>query len=435
MEEKKEDKYTAEQRLAIETTGKTIVSASAGSGKTTVMIEKIIRFIRDGGKVSEILAVTFTKKAASQMKEKLRKALISAINEPNVDSARRQALKEQLEEVSTADISTIHSFCSRLIRTYFYEEVAGVDNAFRVIGGDDADGTALKNGALDELFDEGYANKTDDDFTHLISVYWRKKSDNQLRKNMLSVYEKLRNRADYKETLENMPAYDRATFDNVCEDLHTRLKRKISYYLSLVGEEKSYFDGDDTQMKRCVELENALQEILNTPDYFSACALKKPSFSPKTSSKKDSAEKKAHIERVASLKKKLISIYDDEFSKTGEKEDELQAFITSGRTARAIAKYLLVFDDKYKELKREAGVLDYNDLEHIALKLLSKESVAKALRDKYRYVFVDEYQDVNPVQEEIISKIGGDNGLPYIPATHIFSSFLKRTPAFPHSPF
>ena len=168
-------KYTPEQQAAIQSTGKTIVSASAGSGKTTVMIEKIINLIRSGCDVKSILAVTFTKKAASQMKEKLGKALIKEINTPDVSVDRKRQLKMQLNEVASADISTIHSFCAKFIRSHFY--AADVDNAFRVIGGDDAEGTALKNQALDELLDEGYEEK-DPSFAHLLAVYWRKKSDN-----------------------------------------------------------------------------------------------------------------------------------------------------------------------------------------------------------------------------------------------------------------
>ena len=142
--------FTLEQQAAIDAKGKTIVSASAGSGKTTVMIEKIIRLIQSGCSVDEVLAVTFTKKAAAQMKEKLCNALIKAINAPETDPVKKETLKRQLSEVPNADISTIHSFCAKLIRSHFF--LAGVDNAFHVIGGDDAEGRALKNEALDELF-------------------------------------------------------------------------------------------------------------------------------------------------------------------------------------------------------------------------------------------------------------------------------------------
>ncbi len=407
MEENKKDKFTPEQRQAIDVQGKAIVSASAGSGKTTVMIEKIINIIRDGGKVSEILAVTFTKKAASQMKEKLRKALVAAINEPNIDSARRQALKEQIDEVATADISTIHSFCSRLIRTHFYK--ADVDNSFRVIASDDADGVALKGEALDDLFDEGYAGD-DEDFEHLISVYWHKKSDKNLRKNVLDVYDELRNRADYRAFLKNMNGYDEPLFDNVCADLMGLLKDKAEYYLKMVDEERKYFTpmAAKQQLLLCDDISAYLNDIIFSPDYIAACGLAKPTFTRKSTSKNDSEEKKEHIERLANIKEKVVKIYES-LEKTGDRQTELEAFITSGKTARAIAKFLLKFDDKYSLLKQEKGVLDYGDLEHKALALLDNEEVVKQLRDKYRYVFVDEYQDVNPVQEELISKVAGEN--------------------------
>ncbi len=408
MEERKKDLFTAEQRRAIDAQGKTIVSASAGSGKTTVMIQKIIEWIKSGGKVSEILAVTFTKKAASQMKEKLRKALVAAINENGITAERKRELKGQLEEVATADISTIHSFCARLIRTHFYQ--AGVDSAFRVIGSDDADGTALKNDALNELFDEGYEGQ-DEDFSHLLSVFWRKKSDATLRKNIVEAYDKLRNRADYKGYLSACGNYDEGVFDAVCARLLAKIKDKAAYYLEYVEEERAYFEtlAAAPQLALCEDIQKALEKVMDAPDYFAFCGLEKPSFTRKSSSKKDSPEKKARIERLAAIKDKTVAIYDKDRADTGTREEELQAFIRSGRTARALAKYILSFDEKYAVRKREKGVLDYNDLEHIALALLSDQEVVAELRDKYRYVFVDEYQDVNPVQEEIISKIGGEN--------------------------
>ncbi len=408
MEEKKNSVFTAEQRRAIDARGKTIVSSSAGSGKTTVMIEKIIEWIKSGGKVSEILAVTFTKKAASQMKEKLRKALVAAINERGVSTERKKDLKERLDEVATADISTIHSFCARLIRTYFYR--VGVDNAFRVIGSDDADGTALKNEAINELFDDGYEQK-EEDFSHLLSVYWRKKSDTALRENLLGAYDKLRNRADYKAYLSVCGNYDEPLFERVCADLLATLKDKAAYYLEYVEAERAYFEplAAKPQLSLCEDIQKALENILAVPDYFTACRLEKPSFTRKSSSKKDTPEKKAHIERLAAIKERAAAIYEKELLATGTREEELQAFISSGKTARALAKYILSFDEKYAARKREKGVLDYNDLEHIALSLLSDEEVVKDLQAKYRYVFVDEYQDVNPVQEEIIAKIGGKN--------------------------
>ena len=399
--------FTKEQLAAIEAQGKTIVSASAGSGKTTVMIEKIIRLIKDGCSVKEILAVTFTKKAASQMKEKLSKALIAAINDATVSAAKRKELKSQLAEVASADISTIHSFCSRLIRTHFY--AADVDNAFRVIGGDDAEGLAMKNEALDELLEEGYEQK-DEAFLLLLSVYWRKKSDNTLRQIILSVYEQLRNRADYREYLEKSGEYTEETFASVTSDLLALAKEKAAYYLAFIEEEKYYFTECNAaaQTALATELCELLQDVLRAQDYFEACAVRKPKFTVNRTSKKDGEEKKKHCAKLSALKDKTVKLWE-ELSDTLSKEEELANFLRSGKVAAALKTYLLRFDEKYAALKRERGVLDYADLEHIALHLLQQEEIATETRQKYRYVFVDEYQDVNPVQEAIISLIGDKN--------------------------
>ena len=401
-------RFTQEQLAALQADGKVIVSASAGSGKTTVMIEKIIRLIKDDKLgVDELLAVTFTKKAASQMKEKLTVALMSAINEVGVDEPRRKALKEQLAKVSGADISTIHSFCAKLIRAHFF--AAGVENTFRVIDSDDAEGVALKNEALDDLLEEGYERK-DEDFAWLLSLYWRKKSDNTLRKIITESYEKLRNRADYKEYLTATKGYDEEKFDSVCADLYARFCEKCRYYLNGLETERIYFGiGQSAQHKLLDELMAWVGDLLAAGDYFALAKVEKPKFTANRKTKNMSQEQLLHVERLAFLKERLVKAFENEFAKLRAREVELQSFIRSGKTAEILAKYLLQFDEKYETLKAERGVLDYNDLEHKALALLKDERVAEETREKYRRVFVDEYQDVNPVQEEIITRLSGEN--------------------------
>ena len=399
--------FTKEQIAAIESTGKTLVSASAGSGKTTVMIEKIIRFIKAGGNVSEILAVTFTKKAAAQMKEKLSKALIEAINESDVTPERRAFLKKQLAEVPMADISTIHAFCAKLLRTHFF--AAGVDNNFRIIGSDDAEGTVLQNEALDELLEEGYESG-DEEFSHLLSVYWRKNNDYTLRKIFVSTYDDIRSRADYREYLAKSGDYDEQTFEEICKDLKKKLDEKCRYYRELVEDERAYFSDVEKSPQRaiCDETMGYLEEMIAAPDYFSALRVEKPAFSKNTAKKLDEG-KAFHANRIKFLKERVVDSVESEQKGMGSKAEELEKFLTSARTAKALASYLLRFDEKYGRLKAERGVLDYNDLEHKALALLQGEEVRNEIRGKYAYVFVDEYQDVNPVQEAIVSAVSGEN--------------------------
>ncbi len=398
--------FTKEQLAAIDAKGRVIVSASAGSGKTTVMIEKIIRLITAGVGVDEILAVTFTNKAAAAMKEKLTGALIKEINS-TTDKTRKSNLKRQLAGVTTADISTIHAYCAKLIRTHFF--IAGVDSKFRIISGDDADGKALKNEALDELLFEGYESG-EAEFNYLLSCYWRKKRDSDLRGVFLTCYARLRDRADYREYLErNACGYTQEHFEGVCADLLALFQEKCRYYHDKVKEERAYFTtvgADEVKsLARCNELLTWLEEYAFARDYFAAKEIEKPKLTAKSTSKKHVE----HIERLDLLKKRIVKEYEDEFEGLGSLEEERAHFLSSGRTAAALAKYLLRFDEKYAALKEDRGVLDYNDLEHRALALLKNEEIAKETREKYRYVFVDEYQDVNPVQESILSLLSGDN--------------------------
>lgn len=403
--------FTPEQTRAIEAQGKVIVSASAGSGKTTVMIKKIIDVILDGGRVEDILAVTFTNKAAASMKEKLCKAMIESINDPMVSTKTRNHLKEQLAYVATADISTIHSYCAKIIRSHFY--IAGVDSAFRVIGGEDADGRTLKASALDELLEEGYGSR-DESFEHLLSVYFRKKKDASLRDAILGSYKQLRDRADYRDYLKKTAlGYDESVFDEVSGDLLQLFKEKCQYYYELVEDEYAFFMGMEAespkQLDLCKELMEWLEKGAAAKDYFEARAIEIPKLTSKSTSKKDSAEKKKHIERLAFLRDRVVAAFKNEFKTVQAREEELKNFLATGKTAAALATYLLKFDDKYAERKDERGVLDYNDLEHRALALLNIPEVAEEVRNKHQYVFVDEYQDVNPVQEEIISRLAKDN--------------------------
>lgn len=426
-----EPKFTAEQQAAIDAKGKTIVSASAGSGKTTVMIEKMLGLIRSGVDVSEILAVTYTKKAAAQMKEKLRKKIIKAINEPNVKKEEREWLKKQLSGVVGADVSTVHSFCSKLIKTHFY--AADVGSNFSIISADDADGKALQSRALDELFEDAYESK-DLDFYKLLSVYYRKKKDENLREIITATYNSLRSRDDYIEFLQKSETMNEAVFDRVCTALQKEYLGRLKSVEKLVWEASAYFQAqkdmaDADYERQCNEriaagkkplkrkekkgslplAQEAAEYLLRAFEaktLFELCELS-PTFSKKEAGNM-APDYEAQVERLAFAVSEIKKTVE-KCKKLGTREEELAAFLNAADISRALAKYLLLFDKAYEAQKRDRGVLDYNDLEHIALKLLGREEIAEEMRKKYRYVFVDEYQDVNPVQEKLIRLISGEN--------------------------
>ena len=208
---------TEEQRAAIGARGQAIVSASAGSGKTFVMIERLVALVLGGTDVRNVLAVTFTNKAAAQMRERLRAALLKAIRTADVPTRRR--LKAQLEALPMAEISTIHAFCGRLVRAYFYKTEEGGEGCgpnFRIISADDAEGEELSARAMDEVFEAAYADG-EGVLYPLLSVYFRRKRDTSLRKLLRELYASAREEGGYREKLASMGR--EGAFSAVCSEL------------------------------------------------------------------------------------------------------------------------------------------------------------------------------------------------------------------------
>ncbi len=406
-------KFTPEQRDAIEKQGRVIVSASAGSGKTTVMIQKMINLICDKRiDVTSILAVTYTKKAAASMKDKLRKALVKAINDPATSLADKERLKAQYRLVPLADISTIHSFCAKLIRTHFYATEVG--NRFGIIAEDDANGLEIRARAIENLFEKAYEDK-EEDFLKLLSVYYRRKKDSPLRDVILKTHSAVRTHVDYEQELERSGEDSDESFNAVCDELFAWFAQKCKIYREELSALYGFFEkeaGRKDFADYCGALMDTLNSWLDAGDIFTLATIpwaKLPNF-PKVD-ENDPPELIAASKKLEALRGKIKKQNDkDRGLKTlASREEERRRFSLAMGLAKPLGRYVVRFDKEYARLKNLRGVLDYNDLEHIALGLLLREEIATEMREKYRYVFVDEYQDVNPVQEAIINAVSGKN--------------------------
>lgn len=395
------NKITAEQRAAIDARGKVIVSASAGSGKTFVMIEKLVGAVIAGAGLDSVLAVTFTKKAAAQMKEKLRSALISKIN--GADEVLKARLKNELKKVISADISTIHSLCAKLLRTYFY--VAGVDAGFDIISSDDAVAKELKGRALDAVFERNY-EEGGEDFRLLLDCFMKKRSDNSLKRLVLSAHDKVRSVAHYDRELEKSRGlYTDDGFSAVvarCNEFYKNSLKRLIVAVELFEERFVAAANGEVYSKILAEMKASLAAAAQLGIFAEKLPLsttKKPRVTP------DTAEADGEFKRFRDyITKKYNAVAGD----YGLEADERAAFLKSGGAACAFADLVLQFDREYAQVKRDENKLDYNDLEHLTLALLEDKTVREEISAKYKYVFVDEYQDVNPVQEEIISSFGGE---------------------------
>ena len=407
---------TPEQQAAIDAEGEILISASAGSGKTFVMIEKIISLILSGkADVDSILAVTFTNLAASEMKERLRGALCARISQ-ETDESRRAHLKAQLAEVASADISTLHSFCMNVIRRFFY--AGGMDGNFRVA--EPVETEKLKRRALSAALEEA-AQSPSENFLLLARIFASGRGFSRLGEIVLKAYEKMIVRADYTTFLREIPDfYDETHFfllereafapmqrqaqklETECEKLETELKAMKG--CGLFNEKHAAFVAQRRAFAR---------EILQAKDVFSASRrIKEFAFSSKPTNAKlknaGNEDAMALDNRLAALKTRVDALKKSAVQ-YGEREQERERFFASGKVAAALCELLLAFDERFLQLKRRAGVLDFSDLEQKCLALLEIPSVCEAVKGRYTHIFVDEYQDVNPAQEKILSLIAGKN--------------------------
>ena len=394
------DKFTPEQRRAVtETEGNMLVSASAGSGKTYVMIERLIGIVLDGkAKVSEILAVTFTEAAAAEMKQKL----VSALRKRLIDGGDNSAVRAALDEVPAASISTIHKFCADLLRSCFYE--IGLDPAFKIA--DETAACEIQNAAADKTFSELY-DAGDEDFLYLVRIFRSGRSDAELKKVIKKTAEFALSEKNPEEFLEKCGSSPtEKEFEEIENELAAMLKERAAALLPSfenarevlraagVKKPDEYFDEVAARLKEIV----AASDLVRISAVCSSGVRKAPSVPGDLED-----EKKAFDD----LKKKLGKIFEDgEALLDGGEEAAKAAFLSTERTVKALSRLAILYKNKYDEMKADESLVDFSDLEHLAYKLLTtSENALASVRNKYKYAFCDEYQDVNAVQEAILNLV------------------------------
>lgn len=377
--------------------GNILVSASAGSGKTFVMIKRLIRLISEGkAGVNEILAATFTEAAAADMKEKLKTALLEEIEKGN------DYLAKELTKISTADICTLHSFCGRLIRTYFF--ATGIAPDYKVA--DESEASSLKEESLEETFAEFYA-ENNPDFLTLIDRYRSKRKDQALKSIIKDIYDFCESETEPFKLLsafsENFTESGAKKFIKESENLVVSTAKAVTEeILSLTADcESAGYTAGAGQTSEFLEIvTNIVNGGINKASEYA-----EESAYPKITAKRPPEGKEFLKDRLKAVKERIVSICDYSLN-AGINPEELKSLSEIGNTFKLVVeKYAEIYSRK----KRENNLLDFADLEKFALKALKDSSVREAVRDKYKYVFVDEYQDINGVQEAIISAITNNN--------------------------
>ncbi|MBQ7579389.1 MAG: UvrD-helicase domain-containing protein [Clostridia bacterium] len=398
-------KFTQSQEKAIKLADKNLlVSAGAGSGKTTVMIARIIDLIVNKRiPISNFLVVTFTKASASDMTNKL----ISGLEKCEPDDF----ILQQIEEVGTSDVSNLHSFCARLLKTYFY--VIGLDPSFVVL--DELEMSALKQRAMETLIEE-CLNNADKEMIELADILNKNRKEDALEEVIVNLSKFLNSQINpevwFNENLEK--CYNTNLEKNECAQIINKKAQNVfEYYLSQFSailhkineksDEKLY-----NYVENLVFIAGLISKNSSVKINFENL-MNLPSF--KTIPSKVSDDMVSTKLYVQELKNEFSARIKALKEMWGENDfEEIKAHLSKNKQRVVALKRLA---DRYceilSELKNQKGGLDFDDLEHFTLKLLEHEDIVSILKDKYKYVFVDEYQDISPIQEQILSTISSNN--------------------------
>ena len=406
--------YTPEQREAIFSRGSDLlVSAGAGSGKTSVLVQRIIERVRQGGSLDRILALTFTKAAAADMRAKIDAALTqaAAAAPDDLHLARQAALAGQ------AKISTIHSFCLDLLRSQHYR--VGLSPTFRVAG--EGEMGVLLTQVLDDLFEEGYA-ASDGRLARLADAFGGSRDDSALAQLVRRLHEYSLSRPHPAEWLRLAARVSEGGLNeqNFAPWLERALRRdllalaqRLTVAGSLTGLPLAWraLSVQEADSLRAVSGVSGLEELLTA---LSALELKTlPRLKKNAVGDLDQEgrcvnyydpdncdrfreRRKAARDSLRDLQKKYCS----------RSIADLAADIAAtGPLLADLAELVIAFGERALAEKRRRGWVDFADLEQLTLGLLEDEEVCASLRSSFDEVLVDEYQDINQVQDAIVARL------------------------------
>ncbi|MCR4589886.1 MAG: helicase-exonuclease AddAB subunit AddA [Lachnospiraceae bacterium] len=399
--------FTPEQEKVIKTRGKNIlVSAAAGSGKTAVLVERIISRVTDDENpvdIDRILTVTFTNAAAAEMRDRIRKRLSDASALHPDD----QHIRQQLNLIHNANIMTIDSFCVRVLRENFEE--AGIDPSFRV--GDENETGMLSEDACDEVLNEAYEEGSED-FYSFLDMCSPGKEDRNVAELIMKLSKASDSRVDPEEWLGSLAEPYKAGSMEDSEvsghilALSDTVLQNVLYQYDAIIDISSEADGPGLYIPLLSDERDRLQDILDERSFegrfnaFSALDFKS------LPSKKDSSADPEKREKVKNFRNKLKDtlkkLRDDLFSKDPERA--VREMNAAYPAVKELVRLTLKYRERFTEKKGDRNVLDFSDIEHLALKVL-KSPAGDGYRDFFSEVMTDEYQDSNSIQEAILTSV------------------------------
>lgn len=418
--------WTKEQQQAISKAKSNIlVAAAAGSGKTAVLVERIInKILNEKIDIDKLLVVTFTNAAASEMRERILNAIYKKIDESE-NEEEIQNLQKQVVLLNKASICTIDSFCLDVVRNNFFE--IDISPNFRIA--DTAEIELLKQEVLDELFEEKYEEKNED-FQKLIKTYTSYRDDTPLKDLILKIYSYISSSPYPKKWLddaierfnikdENLDftktVWGELLIQEIKEELQDDIAileaqaKRLSVESDLVLFQKT-IENDVIELKRLFEnLDNwnKAYSIANSVDFITW---------PRN--KVDSLEKENTKNVRDQVKKKFKAKVDKIF--VSSSEEAIQDILEMYKTLVKLKNIIFEFDEFFTKKKKDKNIVDFSDVEHYALQILVREKedgthertdVAKKYMNQFEEIAIDEYQDSNLVQEYILTAVSRGNNI------------------------
>ncbi|MFA7572498.1 MAG: helicase-exonuclease AddAB subunit AddA, partial [Lutispora sp.] len=421
--------WTLEQLSAIREGGcDLLVAAAAGAGKTAVLVERIIRKIIDEDNpidIDNMLIVTFTNAAASEMRERIGEALGKELEK----KPESQKLQRQMLLLNKASITTIHSFCMDVVKNNFH--MLDLDPDFRIA--DETESVLLKLEAIEDLFEEKY-EEDDKDFVYLLDRYGGNKDDKKLQDMVLDIFEFVQSSPWPDEWLERMTqTYDTQNEWDFSQTpwakiimVHAKIEIEGALDQLLKAEAIAFrnigygkcaaqlADDIDTAKLLLYASGGSWDKLYKA---YSSINFARQQGPDKTADKTDyetlKALRKEAKERITGLGDGLFNCSSEDIK--GDL-DTLHPIIVS------LCSLVSSLSKMYLERKKEKGIIDFNDLEHFCLHILTQRDetgkvmpspAALSTRDRFKEILVDEYQDSNLVQEAILSVISKrDEGNP-----------------------
>ncbi|MGL5616941.1 MAG: helicase-exonuclease AddAB subunit AddA [Sarcina sp.] len=414
-------KWTEEQQEAIDLRDcNLLVAAAAGSGKTAVLVERIIKMITDKEKpvdIDKLLVVTFTSAAASEMRERIGDAISKELEK----DPSSEVLQRQLSLLNRSNIMTMHSFCLDVIKNNYHN--IDLDPAFRI--GDETECYILKEEILTDLLEDRYENGSKA-FLDLVETYGGKKNDDKLKDKILAIHRfvmsgpwpkewLLEKAEDFNinslEEMNNMP-WSKELIKGLTLDVESAvyiLREAIKIceenlwlekYLQNLVEDYAYID----QLEKAI-LEEDIEKIyiaMNNVKFGRLNTIRKPEDEKLKNKVKDMRDE---------VKKSISKIQEEVFC--DNLENSMKAIKAMYPIIKELVLFTIDFMENYKLKKREKNILDFNDLEHLCLEILIEKTeegvkpskVALDFKEKFAEVLVDEYQDSNNIQETIINMV------------------------------